>query len=173
MFHRNIHFILFSYFRIFSYSFLLGFHPNAEIKFLRNQAEYLFDEIFILESESWDLNHESEKKNSENDRRNSDLIPVLFIPPPQSKEIIEEYLKKCPKPFNLVDLELRSRGIPGEGNPLRAIVMQECVLMNVLILCVSTHLDELLRGLAGGQSMSVHMDELLQCIGEEMDRYHP
>ena len=136
------------------------------MNFLKNQAEYLFDKTFLLESESWDLAHEEEIKNAENARRNSDLIPVLFIPPPQSKEIVEEYMKKCPKAFNLVDLELRSRGIPGDGNPYRSIVIQECALMNVLILCVSTHLDELSRGLAGGQSMSVHMDELLQCVGE-------
>lgn len=86
------------------------------------------------------------------------------------REILDDLIKRCPKLFNLNDIDERYRGLHsgeedgGGGGPYCIVAMQECSRMNILISEILSNLDECLKGLNGQLNMSEDMDQIISCL---------
>jgi dynein heavy chain len=84
--------------------------------------------------------------------------------------ILDDLIRRCPKLFNLNDIDERYRGLycgeddGGSGGPYCIVAMQECARMNILISKILGNLDECLKGLNGQLNMSEDMDQVISCL---------
>lgn len=121
---------------------MFGMHPNAEINFLLNQTEYIFQCVIDLAGESKRSGGKSE----------SSLLGTVV----RTRKEAE---------LNTFDLlDLRDRIIAhnkGEApTPFQIVLMQECERMNQMISVIATTLQELELGLEGALNMTEAMDQL-------------
>lgn len=122
---------------------IYGLHPNAEIGFLTNKAENLFETILMLEIGS-----------SASDSGGSNIQKLV-------RDTVDDLLKRCPESFEMIDLADRSRTrvIDWDG-PYVVVVLQECSRINALVEYLKSTLDELLKGLNGQLNMSQAMEDM-------------
>jgi dynein heavy chain len=125
---------------------MFGMHPNAEINFLMNQTEFIFQCIIDLIGESGGGAGKSDS----------------FL-----KESVLRLKKETePQTFDLLDLRDRilalNKGEP--ATPFQIVCMQECERMNQLTGVMVTTLIELELGLDGALNMTDAMDNLAQCL---------
>jgi len=129
---------------------IYGLHPNAEIGFLSNKAESLFDTIQTLEVGSTDSND------------SSGMQEVV-------RNALEELLDKLPDAFELVGLGDRAKErVTDWDGPFVIVVLQECSKMNALLDYMKLTLDELLKGLNGQLNMSQDMEDMAISLGINM-----
>jgi dynein heavy chain len=128
---------------------IYGLHPNAEIGFLTSKAESLFNSIMRLEMGSSDDSSGSGGAGSSS---------VL-------RDTLNDLMKRCPQPFNLIDLASRAkqRLLDSDG-PYTVVLIQECTRLNTLISEIASSLDELQKGLNGQLNMSQGMEDMSECL---------
>ena len=126
---------------------IYGLHPNAEIGFLTSKAESLFSSIMRLEMGS-----------SDDSGSGSGSSSVL-------RDTLNDLMKRCPQPFNLIDLASRAkqRLLDSDG-PYTVVLIQECTRLNTLVSEIASSLDELLKGLNGQLNMSQGMEDMSECL---------
>jgi dynein heavy chain len=126
---------------------IYGLHPNAEIGFLTSNAETLFDTMMRLDGAS-DSSYNTSSASSS----------VL-------RDTLSDLMKRCPTPFNLLELADRSKArlIEADG-PFIVVLIQECTRINALVTEMSSSLDELQKGLNGQLNMSQGMEDMAQCL---------
>lgn len=130
---------------------IYGLHPNAEIGFLTSKAENLFSSIVRLEVGS-------ESSSSGGDSGSGPSNSVL-------RDTLNDLVKRCPTPFNLIDLALKAkqRLLDSDG-PYTVVLIQECTRLNTLLTEIATSLDELQKGLNGQLNMSQGMEDMAECL---------
>lgn len=125
---------------------MFGMHPNAEINFLMNQTEYIFQCVI-------DLIGESGGSGGKSDNFLKDSVLRL-------KKETE------PQTFDLIDIRERiialNKGEP--ATPFQIVCLQECERMNQLSGVMVTTLIELELGLDGALNMTDAMDSLAQSL---------
>ncbi|KAH7825191.1 dynein haevy chain 4, outer dynein arm beta [Monocercomonoides exilis] len=121
--------------------YLFGLHPNAEIGFLTEQADSLFQTILSLQPR--DANT-GEGETAEE----------------KVSKFIEELLQNLPEGFDMPELYARVQ----ERTPYVSVCLQECDRMNILLNIMKTTLKELALGLKGDLSMSDSMSTLMNSI---------
>jgi dynein heavy chain len=125
---------------------IYGLHPNAEIGFLTNKAENLFETILRLEIGS-----------AASDSPGGNLSHL--------KEVLEDLLNRCPTPFDLVVLADRFKERVSELDlPYGVVVIQECTRVNTLLAEIKNSLEELQKGLNGQLNMSQGMEDMALCL---------
>lgn len=81
------------------------------------------------------------------------------------RETLNDLLRRCPPPFNLVELSQRIKPHLSESDgPFVVVLMQECTRMTTLIEEMQSSLDELQKGLNGQLNMSTGMEDMAQCL---------
>eukprot|EP01038_Epipyxis_sp_PR26KG_P005447 gene5447-7540_t len=136
---------------------IYGLHPNAEIGFLTNKAESLFQTILQLGVGS---------EGGNGGDLGSGTIPAAGG---QSASLLRETLvdlmKRCPQTFNLIELSDKSkqRVLDSDG-PYTVVLIQECTRLNALLEEISYTLDELQKGLNGQLNMSQGMEDMTSCL---------
>ena len=124
-----------------------GLHPNAEIGFLTNKAEDLFQTTLRLEVGS-----------TLNDGGGNSVASVL-------KDTLDDIMHRCPQSFDLIDLADRFKEKVSESVlPYAVVVIQECTRLNALLHFISTTLEELKKGMNGQLNMSQGMEDLAECL---------
>eukprot|EP01033_Poteriospumella_lacustris_P003465 gene3469-2562_t len=89
-----------------------------------------------------------------------ELGPKLLL-----RETLNDLLRRCPPPFNLVELSQRIKPHLSESDgPFVVVLMQECTRMTTLIEEMQSSLDELQKGLNGQLNMSTGMEDMAQCL---------
>lgn len=128
---------------------IYGLHPNAEIGFLTNKAETLFQTILTMEVGS-----------SASDSGSGTTSAFTFI-----KETLNDLMKRCPVPFELIALsdKAKKRVLDADG-PYVVVVIQECTRINSLLEEMSFTLEELQKGLNGQLNMSQGMEDMSECL---------
>ena len=128
---------------------IYGLHPNAEIGFLSNKAETLFQTVLRLEVGS------EEAASSGGGGGAGSLL----------RETLSDLSKRCPAPFNLIELADRAkqRVLDADG-PYNVVLIQECTRLNTLVTEIASTLDELQKGLNGQLNMSQGMEDMAQCM---------
>jgi dynein heavy chain len=124
---------------------IYGLHPNAEIGFLTNKTEDLFQTILRLEIGS-----------SESGGGSSGSI---------LREVLMDLMKRTPPSFDLITLSERAaKRIADVDGPYIVVVIQECNRINTLLAEIVFTLDELLKGLNGQLNMSQGMEDMASCL---------
>lgn len=124
---------------------IYGLHPNAEIGFLSNKAENLFNTIMQIEVGS-----------EASDSAGSGSV---------LRETLADLTERCPSTFNLLELSERAeqRVLDPDG-PYTVVLIQECTRLNALVSEIAFTLDELTKGLNGQLNMSQGMEDMSQCL---------
>ena len=130
---------------------IYGLHPNAEIGFLTNKAEDLFQTILRLEIGS-----------GASDGGGGGISPLL-------RETLIDLMRRCPPLFDLLGLsdKVKLRVADPDG-PYCVVVAQECTRLNTLIEEITFTLDELQKGLNGQLNMSQAMEDMSLCLDINM-----
>lgn len=125
---------------------MFGMHPNAEINFLMNQTEFIFQCVI-------DLIGESGGSGGKSDNTLKDTV----------KNLIKETEVNN---YDLIDLRDRINTLnKGDSpQPFQIVCMQECERMNQLVSVMVTTLTELGLGLDGSLNMTDAMDSLSQSL---------
>jgi len=128
---------------------IYGLHPNAEIGFLTNKAETLFQTILTMEVGS-----------SASDSGSATTTAAALL-----RETLNDLMKRCPATFELISLSDRAkkRVLDADG-PYVVVVVQECTRINALIEEMSFTLEELQKGLNGQLNMSQSMEDMSECL---------
>lgn len=127
---------------------MYGLHPNAEIGFLTNKAENLFDTILRLEIGS-----------SSSSDSTGNMSSIL-------REVLLDLMLRCPSQFDLVTLADRFKEkVSDQDLPYGVVVMQECTRINTLLFEMKYSLEELQKGLNGQLNMSQGMEDMVLCLG--------
>ena len=119
---------------------MFGMHPNAEIRFLTNQAENIFNTILAVGGGGGVLS-----------------LTGSFA---HVQQLIATYLFTLPKPFDM--LAIRSR--ISDWNPYIIVALQESDRMNALLTEIKRSLIELDMGLSGALNISDQMEELMKAL---------
>jgi dynein heavy chain len=136
--------------------YMFGMHSNAEINFLTNQCDYIFNTIIDIRGGSG--------SNS------SDADP---------EKLVNQY-KELPEPFSMIELRSKvaeiNRNLAGvktaspedlskfPPNPYQNVALQECETMAELIGVMKLSLEELGQGIRGELNMTDSMDQLYQSL---------
>ena len=121
---------------------IYGLHPNAEIGFLSNKAETLFETIQTLEVGASDTGDGGGIQEA-------------------VRTTLDDLLTKCPESFELVGLGDRAKErVADSDGPFVIVALQECSKMNALLEYMKLTLDELLKGLNGQLNMSQNMEDM-------------
>lgn len=124
---------------------IYGLHPNAEIGFLTNKTDYLFNTILRLEMGASDSGAMS----------SGSLM----------REVLLDLTKRCPRTFDLITLADRAKDrISDNDGPYIVVVIQECTRLNALLEEMAYSLDELQKGLNGQLNMSQSMEDMAECM---------
>jgi dynein heavy chain, axonemal len=130
---------------------IYGLHPNAEIGFLTSNTESLFSTMMRL-----DMGSESSSSESGSTVGSSGSL---------LRDTLTDFTKRCPAPFNLIELAERSKARLTESDgPFIVVLIQECTRLNALVEEISFSLDELQKGLNGQLNMSQGMEDMAQCL---------
>ena len=155
-----------------------GLHPNAELRIMTDETEYLFRTMYALESgatavhggtaggtgdgvaSSTDRVGEDER-GQERGQNGGPLLREMSI-----ADTVQEMLKRIPRGFDMKDLEERcSPKVLDADGPYAVVVMQECARMNILLSEMTLSLTELLKGVNGLLSISQASEDLQECLG--------
>ena len=123
-----------------------------------------------MESGAKDLQSTS-KSYDNRSRKKSSLVPIVVIQPLSLRDTLDDYLRKCPKVFNIIEINEKYRELCGEnntfdGSPYCVFALKECQNLNRLISAITTHLENLSKGLSGYLNMTRAMEEMMSCIGK-------
>jgi dynein heavy chain len=136
---------------------IYGLHPNAEISFLTNKAESLFQTIMTM-----DLGANPSANSTTTETTTAVSAPAVVS---VLRETLAELTKKCPPLFNLIELSDRSKQrVLDPDGPYTVVLIQECTRLNTLLTEISYTLDELQKGLNGQLNMSQGMEEMAECL---------
>mmetsp|Transcript_10755 Transcript_10755/g.40251 ORF Transcript_10755/g.40251 Transcript_10755/m.40251 type:complete len:4525 (-) Transcript_10755:51-13625(-) len=117
---------------------MFGLHSNAEITYLSQQSEKLFDTLITL---TGGVETEGEGQTKE------EIV----------NEKIDFILPQLPEDFNMEEIYSRV----DKRTPYVNVCLQECERMNLLLNIMRTSLMELQQGLSGALTISEQMDQLL------------
>ena len=117
---------------------MFGLHPNAEIGYLTNLGETLFQTILSVSGAS------ASGGSSESG----------------VKTLIAEFLNRLPPSFNMVEVQLKIE----EKTPFMIVAIQECEKMNQLLNEIRFSLTELDQGLDGALNITDAMEELQKSL---------
>jgi dynein heavy chain len=132
---------------------IYGLHPNAEIGFLTNKAENLFQTILRLE-----VGAAADTAGGAVAGASAGSSSIL-------RDTLTDLTKRSPVQFDLLELsEQLSQRVTEADGPYAVVVMQECVRMNTLIAEIAFSLDELHKGLNGQLNMSQGMEDMAECL---------
>ncbi|KAL0208847.1 hypothetical protein P9112_011434 [Eukaryota sp. TZLM1-RC] len=120
---------------------LFGLHANAEIRYLTELTNNLFDTILELQPR---------QALSASGISREDKV----------KEVLEDILEKLPPEFDMVDLYGRVESL----TPFVSVCLQECDRMNTLISEIRRSLKEVSLGLAGDLTISEKMDSIIDSL---------
>jgi len=152
---------------------IYGLHPNAEIGFLTNKAEDLFQIMMRLgvASDGASNGSSSGNANSAAGGEGGKTEEVVEKKPAASssgnilRETLADLTKRCPAPFNLIDLAHRAKQrLTDADGPYTVVLIQECTRLSTLVTEISSTLDELQKGLNGQLNMSQGMEDMAQCL---------
>jgi dynein heavy chain len=128
---------------------MYGLHANAEIGFLSNKTEKLFQSIIALDLGSV-AGVEAEGGTS----------PIAL-----ARETIDNLIRTLPLQFNLFELSEKLKTDVHECDmPYAVVVVQECTRLNSLLQEIRVSLEELVMGLNGQLNMSQSMEDMLECM---------
>ena len=116
---------------------LFGMHSNAEIGYLTQTGEKLFQTILDVQGGSG---------GGEVSRKKEDVV----------MEIIESFLGKLPEDFNMMEITSKAK----EKTPDIVVCFQECERMNTLLSEIRRSLVELQMGLSGALNITEAMENL-------------
>jgi dynein heavy chain len=114
---------------------MFGLHPNAEIGYLTNLGETIFNTILKISGSSAGSGAGGDSA---------------------VKDLIEKFLKDCPEPYNMVELMAKAP----ELTPYIIVSIQEVERMNLLLSTIRHSLNELNQGLAGSLNITDAMEVL-------------
>eukprot|EP00981_Chlorochromonas_danica_P012313 scaffold4815_cov184-Ochromonas_danica.AAC.1 len=136
---------------------IYGLHPNAEIGFLTSSAETLFNTMLRL-----DMGSDSSEAGG-NAAGGSSGGPGVGSS--TMRDTLSDLLKRCPQPFQLVELSEKCKPRLGDSDgPFLVVLLQECGRVNTLLEEMANSLDELQKGLNGQLNMSQAMEDLALCL---------
>merc|ERR1712166_325981 len=115
---------------------MFGLHANAEIGYLTNYGEILFNTIQSCSGGSGGAG--GSKKDAE------------------VKMLIEKFLGELPPAYNMIEMDARAK----DRNPYVVVCLQECERMNTLTGTIKLSLEELNAGLLGQLNMTDDMEVL-------------
>lgn len=121
--------------------YMFGLHPNAEIGFMTEQADTLFQTILELQP------------------RDSDAEGVMSREEKVS-HFIEDFVQNIPDNFDMVEMYARVQ----ERTPYVSVCLQECDRMNILLNVIRVTLKELALGLKGDLSISEGMEKIMNSL---------
>lgn len=137
------------------------------MKTQRTEASDLFDSLYLVESSSRELQSEIQKNDTKTKKK--PLITIASIPPIQFRDILDEYIKKCPKLFNINEIEEKYKSLSidnFQGGPYCVFAIHECTRINLLLSLISSHLDELSQALSGYSNMTMKLEEIMRSVGK-------
>jgi len=120
---------------------MFGLHPNAEIGYLTNQGETLFELIQSVQGGG---------SAGGGGKKKEDVI----------KEIIKKFQDTLPPNFVMFDIHNRAK----EKTPYVVVCLQECERMNTLLTTIRFSLFELDAGLKGQLNITDSMENLGNCL---------
>lgn len=126
---------------------MFGLHPNAEINFLQNESESMFNLMLELSGGSGSGGGDSREQ--------------------KVKQILEEILRDLPENFDMADMFSRAE----DRTPYVSVVLQECDRMNILLREIRSSLRALEMGLRGELTISEQMERILNAL--YIDRVPP
>eukprot|EP00611_Tribonema_gayanum_P006577 TRINITY_DN1584_c0_g1_i3.p1 TRINITY_DN1584_c0_g1~~TRINITY_DN1584_c0_g1_i3.p1 ORF type:complete len:771 (+),score=253.87 TRINITY_DN1584_c0_g1_i3:390-2702(+) len=122
-----------------------GLHPNAEIGYLTNRCESLFDAILSIGGGG----------STSGGGGDSSVV----------KDTMADLLARLPADFEMITMNLRARPLlAAESGPFVVVALQECSRMNTLLSEIRRSLLELDKGLKGQLNMSQAMEDLATAI---------
>eukprot|EP00953_Heterococcus_sp_UTEX-ZZ885_P032394 16926-Heterococcus_DN1.PRE.1 len=117
-----------------------GLHPNAEIGYLTNRCESLFDAILNVGG-----------GGGGGGTNDSSVV----------KDTMNDLLERLPPNFEMITINIRARPLLlSESGPFVVVALQECTRMNTLLSELRRSLVELDKGLKGQLNMSQSMEDL-------------
>eukprot|EP00516_Mucochytrium_quahogii_P000925 CAMPEP_0203746968 /NCGR_PEP_ID=MMETSP0098-20131031/2236_1 /ASSEMBLY_ACC=CAM_ASM_000208 /TAXON_ID=96639 /ORGANISM=" , Strain NY0313808BC1" /LENGTH=4160 /DNA_ID=CAMNT_0050635227 /DNA_START=190 /DNA_END=12669 /DNA_ORIENTATION=+ len=139
---------------------LFGLHPNAEIGYLTNTQDYLFENIFSLGVvDSAHAKSESEGEESKTNTSSNFIV----------QNTLRDLLSRLPKGFDLLDINERATQLLlGDQAPYVVVCTQECTRMNKLLHVIRHTLEELQKGLDGALNMTEGMEHLAESLEKSM-----
>uniref|UniRef100_A0A6Q2WZ44 Dynein axonemal heavy chain 17 n=1 Tax=Esox lucius TaxID=8010 RepID=A0A6Q2WZ44_ESOLU len=123
--------------------YLYGLHPNAEIGFLTQTSEKLFQTVLEMQPRDGVAGEGSGTTRDE-----------------KVRSVLEEIMEKLPEEFNMVELQ----GKAEERTPYQVVALQECERMNTLTQEIRRSLRQLNLGLKGELTMTSDMESLQTAI---------
>ncbi|CAM9266952.1 unnamed protein product [Chrysoparadoxa australica] len=121
-----------------------GLHPNAEIGYLTQRCETLFQTILNIGGGS-----------GGGGGGNDSVV----------KDTMLDLLERLPEDFAMLPLQLKAKPLmEGESGPFVVVALQECTRMNALLSEIRRSLVELDKGLKGQLNMSQSMEDLAQAF---------
>uniref|UniRef100_A0A3P9AKI4 Dynein axonemal heavy chain 17 n=1 Tax=Esox lucius TaxID=8010 RepID=A0A3P9AKI4_ESOLU len=150
--------------------YLYGLHPNAEIGFLTQTSEKLFQTVLEMQPRDGVAGEGSgttrdEKVSVEKGGSGSEqLLPEKVLWTDECfksvRSVLEEIMEKLPEEFNMVELQ----GKAEERTPYQVVALQECERMNTLTQEIRRSLRQLNLGLKGELTMTSDMESLQTAI---------
>ena len=122
----------------------------------------------MVESSNRELQLEIQRYDNSKDRNRSVITAPVGNQTMLFRDTLDDYIKKCPKLFNILEIEERYKALCVEGykdGPYCLFVLQECLHINALLSLVSSHLDEISQALSGYLNMTVKMEEIMRLLG--------
>lgn len=119
---------------------IYGLHPNAEVGFLTNKAESMFETILRIE-----------------------IGTAVATGGASSalKETLADLTRRCPPKADLIELGERVKvRVEDSDGPYCVVVAQECTRLNTLLDYMMFTLEELQKGLNGQLNMSQGMEDM-------------
>lgn len=119
---------------------MFGMHPNAEIGYLTQQCETIFNTIMEISGSS---------NGSGSGKKEQGVLALVL-----------DLKAKTPDDFNMFDITSKIK----EKTPFNVVCLQECERMNTLLGEIKRSLEDLRRGFNGELDMTEQMDNLVRSL---------
>lgn len=119
---------------------MFGLHPNAEIGYLTNLGETLFQTIMSCSGAA-----------GGGGASKRDIVAV---------EILTRFLGVLPPEYSMIDLFSRAK----DRTPYVVVCLQECERMNILNFTIRKSLEDLAAGLSGALNVTEDMESLANSL---------